>query len=1351
MKKQLMIVLLIAISYLAKSQAELQVFEQWGKGIGEQAMYHKSITKTDGSGNVYIAGATMSSGFYDMLVAKYNSSGVLQWTFQYDGYSHFHDFATGMFIDNSGNVYVTGTITDSLMTRGSDLATLKIDNTGALQWYRLYNGSANYYDAGADIVVDNGTGDVYVTGGIHTSASYPYTDAITIKYNSSGTQQWATIYNNTTYNLSETGARLRLTGTGKVVVSGAIQSAASTYIYGVLEYSTSTGAQIGGTALGSGSSDIEYFGNLQIDNNHNYYIAGASYNVGTTGYDYYVMKLDSTLAVQWENTYDGGYNKEDMANDLQVDASGNVYVTGYTTKTGEGKNITTLKYNSSGSLQWNVDYNDTLNGDDAALAMTINASGEIYITGYDSTYLGSYDYVTIKYDASGAELWKIRNDGMKHLKDKATNIAIDSDGNIVVTGQSETAPGTYEYATVSYVEKNIITPTDAMGESPSNSFLYYRNKGQLISTDSTFIPAIKYYTNNTYPNYYFKNDTMSMVFASIDTIPATDDTLHRIDMMFRNANNMKIFAMKEQSSYLNYFLGHCPDGVTGIHGNQYLVVPDLYANIDLIYSSNQNGIKYYFVIKPGGLPKHISWEYFGATSTYHNTGTEELTITSDIGSITFDQPLMYQIDGNNDTINGSSQLIAWDQDGTNSYLFANYGGYDINEILIIEVDCGNTALAAAPAIQNLEWSTYAGGDYRDGSTSITVDANGDPYITGSTTSANFPINTTNQTSSAAYPNLLGTQDIFVMKFDKNNKQVRWASYLGGSGAGSGLGTAAFDMANDIKAYTGNDPNKKYVFITGTTWSADFPPAKVGVFANADYHTNTSPVKQRLIVAAFKQDVGFLHWSTCHEGTSTLIAEEGTSLDIDEDGLLIVGGAMTGVPASAQTSPSFAFVTPSGAYTKTTATGMFLLFDTNYQIKWCTMIGSRAGWVNDVKIMKEGTGRSVEKKAYVTGRAAGSSTHPIDLVPNPGNEYYQNSFGGGLWDAYICRLNIETTYALEYSTYWGGSGDESGVAITGKNFRNLYFAGYTTSSDLTTTELPDPGGSAYHTSTLNGYSDGFILRFDPTNQNDFVWGTLYGGNQNDAILDLCLDVDNTVYATGETRSTSNFVQTTHANYYDQSVLGNNNASTKIDAFILAFNSSNADIHSTYFGGINPDCGAGIASDGTDYLYITGTAVSDQATFPLVEFSTVSPLDWYDGNFTNNSPGGVGIIQTYDRTSSFTYDNNVYEVGTQNSDAFIASFKITTSLSVSISENENPSAVSDLLIYPNPVVNSLTIKGDKELLNSDVFIMNTLGQLVKNAGKLTSNTMILDISDLSSGVYVVAVKNKSSYIRVKFIKQ
>ncbi|MBL7883425.1 MAG: SBBP repeat-containing protein, partial [Bacteroidia bacterium] len=403
MKKLLLFIAIILSGLAVKSQAVLNVFEDWTSNAGSQNFFHKSITKTDGSGNVYVAGATVNgSGTYDILVAKYSNSGVQQWIQQYNGYGNYHDFATAVFVDGSGNVYITGTVTDSLLVQGSDIITMKYNSSGTLQWATRYNGSADYYDAGADIAVD-GSGNVYITGSIHTSASYPFTDAIIIKYNSSGTQQWATVYNNTTYNKSEAGARIRLTSGGKAIISGVIQMTTNTYIYGVLEYNMSTGAQIGGAALGTGTSNISYLGDLTIDvNNGCAYIAGAVYDSVTTGYDYYLVKLDSTLAVIWERTYDGGSNLEDMANSVKVDGAGSVYVTGYTTNATQRKNITTRKYNSSGGLVWTQTYNDTLNGDDAAMSMAIDADANIYITGYDSTALGKTSNITIKYDRAGA-------------------------------------------------------------------------------------------------------------------------------------------------------------------------------------------------------------------------------------------------------------------------------------------------------------------------------------------------------------------------------------------------------------------------------------------------------------------------------------------------------------------------------------------------------------------------------------------------------------------------------------------------------------------------------------------------------------------------------------------------------------------------------------------------------------------------------------------------------------------------------------------------------------------------------------------------------------------------------------
>ncbi|MCX6297419.1 MAG: hypothetical protein NTX97_15440, partial [Bacteroidetes bacterium] len=69
--------------------------------------------------------------------------------------------------------------------------------------------------------------------------------------------------------------------------------------------------------------------------------------------------------------------------------------------------------------------------------------------------------------------------------------------------------------------------------------------------------------------------------------------------------NAKTYTMEKQSSYLNYFLAQCNPAITEIYGNARLVTTDLYANIDAIYYSNQNGFKYYFVVKPGGNPADI--------------------------------------------------------------------------------------------------------------------------------------------------------------------------------------------------------------------------------------------------------------------------------------------------------------------------------------------------------------------------------------------------------------------------------------------------------------------------------------------------------------------------------------------------------------------------------------------------------------------------------------------------------------------------------------------------------------------------------------------------------------------------
>ena len=128
---------------------------------------------------------------YDYLTIKYNSAGQEQWVASYNGPGNALDFADAIAVDSSGNVYVTGESYG--LDSARDYATIKYNSTGQEQWVARYNGPANYDDEARAIALD-GSANVYVTG-----YSYGVGDAgidyATIKYNSAGQQQWVARYN----------------------------------------------------------------------------------------------------------------------------------------------------------------------------------------------------------------------------------------------------------------------------------------------------------------------------------------------------------------------------------------------------------------------------------------------------------------------------------------------------------------------------------------------------------------------------------------------------------------------------------------------------------------------------------------------------------------------------------------------------------------------------------------------------------------------------------------------------------------------------------------------------------------------------------------------------------------------------------------------------------------------------------------------------------------------------------------------------------------------------------------------------------------------------------------------------
>lgn len=156
---------------------------------------------------------------------------------------------------------------------------------------------------------------------------------------------------------------------------------------------------------------------------------------------------------EWVARYfPAGFNGSDQATDLVLDASGNIYVTGGSSRMRSGFDYVTIKYNPDGMQQWLSEFNGHDSLTDIANAIAIDDAGNVYVTGRTLVLTGiaHSDYLTIKYDPDGNELWTARYDGPAHQTDMAVDIAVDGQGNVYVTGNC-TADSTYiDLATIKY-------------------------------------------------------------------------------------------------------------------------------------------------------------------------------------------------------------------------------------------------------------------------------------------------------------------------------------------------------------------------------------------------------------------------------------------------------------------------------------------------------------------------------------------------------------------------------------------------------------------------------------------------------------------------------------------------------------------------------------------------------------------------------------------------------------------------------------------------------------------------------------------------------------------------------------
>ncbi|WKZ75374.1 MAG: S8 family serine peptidase [Vicingaceae bacterium] len=499
-------------------QAQQMVSEHWYDNQGSQAFFQKSVVRSDASGNAHIAGATLNqNGNYDLYLAKYNASGVLLWDVVYAGAGGWHDAAADLRVDASGNVYVTGSVFTS-SNDSNDVVTLKYNASGVLQWDEIYNGSSSLNDGGTSLQLD-ASGNVYVSA--FTQDANNGSDFLLLKYNNSGSlllnQQFDL------NNVHDVPVSLMVTST-RLAIAGATQVGITDWDYLYVAYHPVNGSYISHSTSTGGTAGFDKVHDLQTDASGNFYLTGTVFNA-STGYDILTVKLDDNLNVIWSANYNSTSTMNDVGNALAVDNAGNVMVTGFSETSTEGTNYVTIQYNSSGTQQWVKTFNGEGNAADTARAIAIDANDNIYITG--SSFNGSTeDFYTTKYKSNGTELWGIAFNGIYNGSDRAFDIALDSLGGVLVSGQSQTQTG-FEYATVRYEEyTNTYIPVLDSNDTP-----VYSDKELIVMFDSAVV-------NKTEVNRIHKRFGLLEEFVDTTTINLINA---KLGLDLSRAKTIKVF------------------------------------------------------------------------------------------------------------------------------------------------------------------------------------------------------------------------------------------------------------------------------------------------------------------------------------------------------------------------------------------------------------------------------------------------------------------------------------------------------------------------------------------------------------------------------------------------------------------------------------------------------------------------------------------------------------------------------------------------------------------------------------------------------------------------------------------
>ncbi len=721
-------------------------------------------------------------------------------------------------------------------------------------------------------------------------------------------------------------------------------------------------------------------------------------------------------------------------------------------------------------------------------------------------------------------------------------------------------------------------------------FRMTENKGHIDDLQGRVVNEVLFKTSEKGMDLYITTTGLSYVFAKIDKSikpqlsgptkvagariheEKSDMSIHycRADMQLVGADIRKENITKEGESEdrTDYYLAHCPSGVTNVHSYQKITIKNVYPGIDwVLYRKNQDselgiedsgfrkceafrnsnedkekdvsnkdfknagGLKYDFIVHPGADPSLIKLRYkWTDKPSIQMDGS--VKISTPMGSITECLPISYT--------GAKKQRII-----THYVIHGNEIGfkldkYNKSDTLIID--------------PTLIWATFYGGNTQEDIYAINTDG-ANIWVTGYAATIGFPTDTT---TSGQYlqKNAGGPyQNIVILQFTTCGKLI-WATYYGGS-------------SDDIGYSIHSD--SKNVWLTGSTSSSDFPLRTL--FGAYNQNTlRTSSGYSNAFILQFDVNTGALIWATYFGGS---MSDQGNSINSDGKNVWVTGGTQ---------STDFPTSFPGGAYIQRVIGGgvgnaFVSEFNcSNSSLVWSTYYGGNGGDFGN-SISSDGT------SVWVTGETQ-SANFPLQARAGA---YNQSALGGvGAENTFIIEFNANTGGRI-WATYYGGSsiynfingGGDVGCSISSDG-NNVWVTGQTYSTDFPTYAL----NGAYNQKALGGIGIGnaFVLRFK-ANTGELIWATYYGGSGilgGDIGYSIQSDGSN-VWVCGATGSTDFPTKSPECGYFQDS-FGNES----LDVFILQLNAITSALSwATYYGSDSESDGSYICSDGTN-VFVSGDA-------------------------------------------------------------------------------------------------------------------------------------------------------------------